>query len=294
MSRTLDEILFAEESQDAPILIAGPAESAGLLADAIWFLGADEDAWPAGGSAHPLLPIDVQREADMPHASPQLDWGLAESITRRLLASSSMVRISYARQSEGVEKRPSRLVTQIAGATRSLPEELAAASVRQPLAIAFEDTARIPMKIAVPVVKSTGQLNLFDSAVRTTEVIPLEVPGGSNVLTSQSQCAFKAFATARLGAQGWEAAQAGPYGGAARAASARSAARSVGRHAAWHSHVRRNCRTWARTCVSFVEDHVRRVLEEEMPAGAREQMPAAIPGTRGAAPDPTGHGVARI
>jgi hypothetical protein len=34
------ETLFAPESEDAPILIAGPAESAGLTADAIWFLGA--------------------------------------------------------------------------------------------------------------------------------------------------------------------------------------------------------------------------------------------------------------
>ena len=46
LARTLDETLFAPESRDAPIQIAGPAESAGLTADAVWFLGADEDAWP--------------------------------------------------------------------------------------------------------------------------------------------------------------------------------------------------------------------------------------------------------
>ena len=77
MSRALDETLFAPESRDAPIQIAGPAESAGLTADAVWFLGADEDAWPASGATHPLLPIEVQREAGMPHATPQLDWELA-------------------------------------------------------------------------------------------------------------------------------------------------------------------------------------------------------------------------
>jgi hypothetical protein len=53
LARTLDETLFAPESQDAPIQIAGPAESAGLIADAVWFLGASEDAWP---SAAPLTP----------------------------------------------------------------------------------------------------------------------------------------------------------------------------------------------------------------------------------------------
>ena len=86
LGRTLDETLFAPESRDAPIQIAGPAESAGLTADAVWFLGADEDAWPAGGSTHPLLPIEVQRETKMPHATPLLDWELAEAITNRLLA----------------------------------------------------------------------------------------------------------------------------------------------------------------------------------------------------------------
>ena len=35
------------------------------------------------------------------------------------------------------------------------------------------------------------------------------VQGGSGVLTSQSQCPFKAFATARLGAKDWEPAEVG-------------------------------------------------------------------------------------
>ncbi len=52
--RAVNETLFAPESQDASILIAGPAESAGLTADAIWFLGANEDDWPARGATNPL------------------------------------------------------------------------------------------------------------------------------------------------------------------------------------------------------------------------------------------------
>ncbi len=49
LTRALDETLFAPESRDAPIQIAGPAESAGLTADAIWFMGASESAWPTAG-----------------------------------------------------------------------------------------------------------------------------------------------------------------------------------------------------------------------------------------------------
>jgi probable DNA repair protein len=184
LGRTLDETLFAPESRDAPIQIAGPAESAGLTADAVWFLGADEDAWPASGATHPLLPLDVQREAGMPHATPQLDWELAGSITNRLLASASEIHFSYARQNNQAEARPSRLVEQLAGEAHELPPELIAPAADAPCTVWFEDLSRIPFP-------------------------PGKVDGGAAVLTAQSQCPFKAFATARLGAVGWKPAEAG-------------------------------------------------------------------------------------
>ncbi len=184
LGRTLDETLFAPESRDAPIQIAGPAESAGLTADAVWFLGADEETWPANGTTHPLLPIEVQRQAGMPHASPQLDWELASSITRRLLASGREIHFSYAKQNDAVEARPSRLIAQIAGEANELPPELLAPAAEAPSTVWFEDFSRIPFP-------------------------PGKVEGGAAVLTAQSQCPFKAFATARLGAQGWQPAEAG-------------------------------------------------------------------------------------
>ena len=184
LGRTLDETLFAPESRNAPIQIIGPAESAGLTADAIWFLGADEEAWPANGSTHPLLPIEVQREAGMPHATPQLDWELADAITRRILASAGEVYFSYAKQKDTGEARPSSLIVQLVGEARKLPPELKATEAPLPLTVAFEDRSRIPFP-------------------------PGKIKGGAKVLTAQSQCPFKAFATARLDAQGWEPAEAG-------------------------------------------------------------------------------------
>ncbi len=184
LSRTLDETLFAPESRDAPIQIAGPAESAGLTADAVWFLGATEDAWPAGGTTHPLLPPELQRESRMPHATAQLDWDLAQAVSARLLASAPEVHFSYARQTEGIESRPSRLIVQLAAPAQPLPSELAPAPHPAPLTISVADTSRIPFP-------------------------PGQVAGGASLLSAQSQCPFKAFANARLAAQHWEPAQAG-------------------------------------------------------------------------------------
>jgi probable DNA repair protein len=246
LGRTLDETLFAPESRDAPIQIAGPAESAGLTADAVWFLGADEEAWPANGSTHPLLPIEVQREAGMPHATPQADWELASSITRRLLASGGQVHFSYAKQNDGAEARPSRLIAQLAGEAQELPRELIAPATGAPGTVWFEDSSRIPFP-------------------------PGKVEGGAGVLTAQSQCPFKAFATARLGAQGWEPAEAG------LTPSQRGNLLHKVLHAVWagapegirsHDELLK-----LEDRESFVAEHVRRVFSQELRPHLREVMP---------------------
>ncbi|MGH9598824.1 MAG: PD-(D/E)XK nuclease family protein, partial [Terracidiphilus sp.] len=182
LGRILDETLFAPETRDAPIQISGPAESAGLAADAVWFLGAHEEAWPSAAPTHPLLPPEVQRQFAMPHAAPQLDWELARAITARLVASAPEVYFSFARQIEGVETRPSRLVAQFAGPAQPLPTNLDAPPIPAPLTETIEDPSLSPFP-------------------------PGKVEGGAAVLTAQSQCPFKAFATVRLAAHAWEPAQ---------------------------------------------------------------------------------------
>ena len=247
LDHAANETLFAPESEDAPILIAGPAESSGLAADAIWFLGASEDAWPVSRFAHPFIPLAVQREAGMPHASPKLDWELADAMTRRLLASAPEVHFSYARQNECVEARPSRLAVQFAGPPRELPPELIAPASVEPLTVTFDDVSRVPYPHR-------------------------EISGGSNVLTTQSRCAFQAFATARLDAQKQDAAEAG------LTASERGLLLHEVLHSIWAGPpdgIRSHAELVALPdLAAFVEDHVQRALREKMPARARECMPA--------------------
>jgi probable DNA repair protein len=246
LAHTLDETLFAPQSHEAPILIAGPAESAGLAADAVWFLGADEDHWPPKGATHPLLPPEVQRDSGMPHGTAQLDWELAQTITARLLASAPEVVFSFARQSEGSEARPSRLVTLVAGPPQPLTAELAAPAPPPQIAVPFEDTSHIPFP-------------------------PGKVEGGANVLTNQSQCPFKAFATARLAAKGWEPAQAG------LSAAQRGSLLHAVLHAVW-SGPPDGILTLAELQnltdrKAFVDAHVHRVLQAELRPSLRSRMP---------------------
>jgi len=246
IDRSLQETLFAPESQDAPILIAGPAESAGLTADAIWFLGASEDQWPATSTTHPLLPLDLQRQAGMPHASAQLDWDLAAAVTERLLASAPELCFSYARQIDGVEAAPSRLITKYTGVPQPLPAELLNAHVPAALTEWFEDRSRIPFPL-------------------------LSTRGGSGVLTAQSQCPFKAFATARLGAERWEPAE------PALTAAQRGQLLHAVLHSVWsgppggiRSHLEL---AQIGNLHTFVCEHVRGALRDRIAANVREQMP---------------------
>jgi ATP-dependent helicase/nuclease subunit B len=239
------ETLFAPESTDAPIQIMGVAEAAGLTADAIWFLGADEDAWPPRGAAHPLLPLQVQREAEMPHASPQLDLKMAHLMTQRLMTSAPLVRFSYARDNGSVEARPSRVLMQFAGSPEPLHE--VTDSDVPPRTIVVQDLAVLPCP---------------DHAAS----------GGAGLLTAQSQCPFQAFATSRLGAEPWRPAE--PCLTAAqRGQILHALLRAVWSGPPEGLHSLDDLLSLSNP-KEFVSGHVRRILASKLSSSMRERMSA--------------------
>jgi probable DNA repair protein len=182
----------------------------------------------------------------MPHATPQLDWELAHAVTTRLLGSAPVIHISFPRQTEAKEGRPSSLVAQTAGPTQPLPSELIAPALPHPVTISIEDFSRIPYPLA-------------------------KVPGGAGVLTSQSQCPFKAFATARLAAQDWEPAEAG------LTPSQRGKLLHAVLHSVWGGPpdgIRfQNQLHNIGALKPFVINHVRRVVQQELSPAVRDRMP---------------------
>jgi RecB family exonuclease len=286
LARTLDETLFTPESSQAPILIAGPAESSGLTADAIWFLGADEDNWPVTGPAHPLLPSEVQRAAKMPHSTPQADAELAETITRRLLVSAPTVHFSFARQTEDAEARPSGLVLNARTANTIAPCPILSASSAERVgspshysgagSINTQPGSPLGIEELPPHLTAPDRPDAQTAAFADDSRIPFpagRAEGGSSVLTYQSQCPFKAFATARLGARSWQPAE------AALTAAQRGQLLHAVLHAIWTGPpTGKGIRTLSELRGladpgAFVANHVEQVFAAELRPDLRERIP---------------------
>ncbi len=184
LSTEAGKTIFSPQSQGAPVQIMGVLESAGQSFHAVWFLGADDTQWPAPGRPHPLIPIAIQRAAEMPHATPETDWRLTQTITHRVASSAGDCVFSYARQNQEGLVRPSPLLAEIFGEN----------SIATPAEILRSELQVAPVPRRVP--RTSEEIDT-SSVTWPAELIA----GGANVLKSQAACPFQAFATRRLRAK---------------------------------------------------------------------------------------------
>ena len=173
LSQILRNTVFAPESTNAPIQILGPLELGGVPFDALWFLGADDLAWPPPISPTQLLPWQLQRTLGIPGCGSTADEAGAQALTSRIAASAATVVFSYARHSQEGNRRPSPL---LASLDLSPLAEFPLPAPRVPLP--FE---QVPDDLTLPPLPSH------------------EVRGGVEILKLQAACAFRAFAERRLG-----------------------------------------------------------------------------------------------
>lgn len=184
LQRQASETIFAEESRGAPVQIMGPFETSGQTFDAICFLGAEEQNWPAKANPHPLIPLSIARSSGMPHSTAEVDWELARAVTERITQSAKEVVFSYARRNKDGEVRPSPVVKRLFGTD----------------AVALEDAK--PHPLPSPALESIveGELVPFPTEL---------VAGGSDVLKREAACPFRAFAGIRLAARSLDESQMG-------------------------------------------------------------------------------------
>lgn len=174
--RTLERMcaaaLFAPESKDAPIQVMSPTEAAGSSFDALWLLDADDKAWPATASPHPLLPFILQAETGMPGASWEKSSERAATTAERLMRSAAEVVVSYARTTATGEH---------AHLSKTFRREDFTAFVADDL----------PLHDAVELMRESA-----DEAVPAPPATTLR--GGARVLELQAACSFRAMAELRL------------------------------------------------------------------------------------------------
>ncbi|MEZ2346003.1 PD-(D/E)XK nuclease family protein [Terriglobus sp. RCC_193] len=182
LTATLHETVFAPENTAAPIQVMTPSEAAANTSDFLWFLHADEQAWPQHTSASPLLPAPLQRALNMPGSDALINEESARQITLRCLNSTGNACFSYAVARPEGESRPSPLVS----ALPSLQRENASVS---------------SVPTSIPLEESVDPLPLPELSGIAS--------GGIGILTEQAQCGFRAFALHRLQTREMETIEAG-------------------------------------------------------------------------------------
>lgn len=172
--------LFQPQSTAAPIQILGLLEAAGLQFDRLWIMGLHDDVWPASPRPHPLLPIRLQCDYGMPHATAKRELEFASRVTERLLGSAREIIVSWPQRDGDTELRPSPLFDHLPLAD-SVPEP--AADLAHWLQA--QGSAVEPFIDAPPPAWSAAET----------------LCGGTDVLRHQAACPFRAFAQHRLHAE---------------------------------------------------------------------------------------------
>jgi ATP-dependent helicase/nuclease subunit B len=185
---------FQAKVPDSPIQVLGILEGAGLHFTHCWILGLHQQAWPPAPMPNPLLPISLQRQYNMPHASSLRELQFAQSLTDNYKHCATEIVFSspnYDCENE-IELTPSQLIKDI-----PLQELL---SEKQ---ISLFDTSINDFESYIDQqhkIKSTELINCQSGPKVNLFDINKEgiLTGGSNIIKAQSINPFDGFAKHRL------------------------------------------------------------------------------------------------
>jgi probable DNA repair protein len=165
--------IFQTQKSESRIQILGLLEASGCVFDSLWMMGATDECLPQKTRLSAFIPVALQREYLMPHASPDRELALATTIVERLKNSSNLCVFSYPCLSKDKPNLPSPLLHGLESyeAQNRLPEQTATCLEL------FEDTYDIPFA--------------------TNE----KLSASSSMLGNQAKCPFRAFASHRLHAR---------------------------------------------------------------------------------------------
>lgn len=181
LRRLLTRTPHQPQTEPAPIQVLGVLETAGLEFDAVWICGLDAESWPRPPEPEAYIPLQLQRQRDLPHASPQRELDFARRVLDRLAASAPRVVASWPRRVDDQDRAPSPLI-------EHWPESAEA----ELLPSDHADYLRL---------LAAGGVLEFRQEFQAPP-LPEDAwsRGGVRVFRYQALCPFRAFAELRLGA----------------------------------------------------------------------------------------------
>lgn len=179
-----DKTPFQAQTPDSPIQILGALEAAGLQFSHLWVMGLSDNQWPPVPAPNPLLPLQLQREHQMPHASATRELEIAQGLTQRYRQSAHKVIFSSAHTDGENELRASALI-------REIPLTELADILQEKTSALQTHYQRLQTSALLEIIHDSQGPQLAQQE---------PVRGGSSLFKLQAACPFEAFARLRLGA----------------------------------------------------------------------------------------------
>lgn len=165
--------IFQPQTPTTPIQILGLLEASGCTFDSVWVSGLTDQCLPQKPRLSAFIPISIQREQLMPHATSERELQFAQQVLHRLQAGSLDIVFSYPRLTGDSPNLPSPLISHLPTLTvHDMP-----ASTSIPHLVQRDESYLIPLAANEP------------------------VTGGTTLLANQAKCPFRAFAAHRLHAK---------------------------------------------------------------------------------------------
>ncbi|MGB2040798.1 MAG: hypothetical protein ACPHUH_01745, partial [Porticoccaceae bacterium] len=105
--------VFHPQTGDAPLQVLGLLEASGLRFDQLWILGMSSQTFPASVAINPMLPAELQRQQQMPHALPQRELEIAKDLLQGFQTNSRCLIISYPQFVGEEQLDPSPVIRQL-------------------------------------------------------------------------------------------------------------------------------------------------------------------------------------
>lgn len=172
LQQLTENTIFQARKNHAPIQISGLLEASGCEFDSLWVMGLTDQCLPQKVSLSAFIPVQLQRELNMPHSNPARELQFAQQILDRLRNSAQEVVFSYAKLQGDTPHLPCSLINMLPQVSPLTTTE-----------VIVQHLIKMNDEYMIPISESE------------------QISGGTAILASQAKCPFKAFADHRLRAK---------------------------------------------------------------------------------------------